>query len=596
MTEHILIAVAWPYANSDIHMGNITGSHLPGDISARYHRLRGRKVLMLSGTDSHGTAITIKADEKKVKPADIYQHYHPRFIELYQRLGISYDIFTSTHTETHFDIAQKIFTILDQNGYLTKKVSKQWYSETLQRYLPDRYVEGTCYLCGYEDARSDQCEHCGQMLEPEKLISPRSRVDGSTPLLRDTEHYYLDLSTLEPKIYEFLKAREPYWRPIVMNQSLGMIQSVGLKETPITRDLDWGIPVPIEGWDGKRLYVWFEAVMGYLSAAVEKAKLDGDKDAWRKFWVNPETKSFYFIGKDNITFHAVTWPAELLGITDGLDAALGAEEPKPLVLPYNVPANEFMNLEGRKISGSHNWAVWGLDALDRYDPDALRYYLTAAMPETRDTDWDWEEFFQKNNNELVATWGNLVNRVLSFTYKHWEGVIPDPQELRESDRALLDTIRAGFESVAEKLEAVELRNALAEVMSLATEVNKYLDVHAPWFEIKTDKAEAAKSVFTAIQAIDWLKIMFAPFLPFTSETLNAIIGQSDRLFGELSTEEVSDSLGTHTVLRYAQPSAAGQDRWQPEALKPGMSFNQPSPLFKKLDHSIVDAERARLGS
>ncbi|MGB4594820.1 MAG: methionine--tRNA ligase [Anaerolineaceae bacterium] len=595
MTEHVLIAIAWPYANSDIHVGNITGSHLPGDICARYHRLRGRNVLMLSGTDSHGTAITVKADEKHITPLEVYQHYHPRFIELFQKLGISYDIYTSTHTSNHFDIAQKIFTILNQNGYLTKKVSKQWFSESQNRFLPDRYVEGTCYICGYQDARSDQCENCGQMLEPDRLINPHSKIDGSTPLLKDTEHYYLNLSSLEPQIQEFLKSRESYWRPIVINQSLGMIQSVGLKETPITRDLDWGIPVPVEGWDGKCLYVWFEAVIGYLSAAVETAKLDGDPEKWRNWWVDQETKSFYFIGKDNITFHAVTWPAELLGITDGLDAALGAKEPKPLILPYNVPANEFMNLEGRKISGSHNWAVWGLDALERFDADALRYYLTSAMPETRDTDWDWEEFFQKNNNELVATWGNLVNRVLAFTYKHWGGLIPQPGTLRESDLALLDTIKAGFGSVAQKLEAVELRSALAEIMSLATEVNKYLDIHAPWFEIKTDKAEAARSVYTAIQAINWLNIMFAPFIPNTSEALQAILGQGAALFGDLAVQSVEDELGQHSVMRYQPNPLAGQERWEAATIEGGQSFNPPYPLIKKLDHSIVEEERARLG-
>lgn len=335
--------------------------------------------------------------------------------------------------------------------------------------------------------------------------------------------------------------------------------------------------------------------MGYLSAAVEAAKLDGDPTQWRDWWVNQETKSFYFIGKDNITFHAVTWPAELLGITDGLDAALGAKNPKPLVLPYNVPANEFMNLEGKKISGSHHWAVWGLDALERFDADALRYYLTSAMPENRDTDWDWEEFFQKNNNELVATWGNLVNRVLAFTYKHWEGYIPQPESLRDSDHQLLNLIRAGFDRVASKLEAVELRNALSEVMSLATEVNKYLDVHAPWFEIKSDKEEAAKSVFTAIQAIDWLKVMFAPFLPNTSNTLNSFINQDSSLFGNSEVFNVEDDLGIHAVLRYQPDSQAGTDRWLPKTLRGGMAFNQPAPLFKKLEHSIVEEERARLG-
>lgn len=598
MTENILIAVAWPYANSDIHAGNITGSHLPGDIVARYHRLRGRNVLMVSGSDSHGTAITIKADQLGKAPEEIYKYYHPRFIELFQKLGISYDIFTSTHTENHFDVAQKVFLSLLENGYLKTSVSKQWYSQTLGRFLPDRYVEGTCYFCGNPDARSDQCEKCGNELEAEKLINPRSKVDGSTPELKETEHFFLDLSSLESQIESFLKARESYWRPNVLRQSLGTIQSVGLKPTSITRDLDWGIPVPLENWNGKSLYVWFEAVMGYLSSAIEWSNLTGNREAWRDWWIEPSAKAFYFIGKDNITFHAVTWPAELLGMGSGFDQRMGAENPQPLVLPYNVPANEFMNLEGRKISGSHNWAVWGLDALERYDADAIRYYLTTAMPEQRDTDWDWEEFFQRNNNELVATWGNLVNRVLSFTYKNYDGMVPEPGELRESDEELLKVIRAGFGSVAEKLERVELKSALAEVMGLAGEVNKYLDVHAPWFEIKTDRDQAAKSLFTAIQAIDWLKVMSAPFLPHTSETLHQLLAYGQTLFGRQVKHTEQDALGEHEVLGLDMSQAEigpDKDVWVAAELEGGRRFNQPVPLIKKLDHKIVEEERARLG-
>ena len=598
MTENILVAIAWPYANSDIHVGNITGSHLPGDIIARYHRLRGRNVLMVSGSDSHGTAITIKADQLGKSPEEIYKHYHPRFIELFKKLGISYDIFTSTHTENHFDVAQKVFLTLLENGYLKTSVSKQWYSTTLGRFLPDRYVEGTCYICGNTDARSDQCEKCGNELEAEKLIEPRSKVDGSTPELRETEHFFLDLSSLEPQIEDFLKARESYWRPNVLRQSLGTIQSVGLKPTSITRDLDWGIPVPLEDWKGKSLYVWFEAVMGYLSSAIEWSKLTGNQDAWRDWWIDQSAKAFYFIGKDNITFHAVTWPAELLGMGAGFDCRMGTEDPQPLVLPYNVPANEFMNLEGRKISGSHNWAVWGLDALERYDADAIRYYLTNAMPEQRDTDWDWEEFFQRNNNELVATWGNLVNRVLSFTYKNFDGKIPNPGQLRESDETLLQVIRAGFDSVATKLEQVELKAALAEVMALAGEVNKYLDVHAPWFEIKTDREQAGKSLYTAIQAIEWIKVMSAPFLPHTSETLHQLLAHAAPLFGEQFSRFEKDALGEHEILGLNNAVAEGkpgQDIWTPVVLEADKTFNQPVPLIKKLDHAIVKEERARLG-
>lgn len=598
MNENILIAIAWPYANADIHVGNITGSHLPGDIVARYHRLKGDKVLMVSGSDSHGTAITIKADQTGQSPHDIYAHYHPRFIELFQKLGISYDLFTSTHTENHFQVAQKVFLTLLENGYLHKQVSKQWYSPATNRFLPDRYVEGTCYICGNENARSDQCENCGNELEAEKLINPRSKVDGSTPELKETEHFFLDLSTLEPKIQDFLKAREDYWRPTVLNQSLGTIQSVGLKPTSVTRDLEWGIPVPLEGWEGKSLYVWFEAVMGYLSSTVEWGKLHESPEIWRDWWTNQAAKSFYFIGKDNITFHAVTWPAELIGMGEGFDKRMGNPEAKALVLPYDVPANAFMNLEGKKISGSNNWAVWGLDALDRYDSDTLRYYLTVAMPENRDSDWDWEDFFQRNNNELVATWGNLVNRVLSFTWKNYDAKVPNPGKLRDADLELLATIKGGFEDVGSRIAKVELKAALAEAMRLASEVNKYLDVHAPWFEIKTDRDEAAKSLYTAIQAIDWLKIMFAPFLPQTSEALHHILANEMQFFGAPYTQIVEDSLGSHEVLGLDASRSMvreGLDLWQPVDLEADKEFLQPQPLFKKLDHSIVDDERGRLG-
>ncbi len=598
MKEHILIAVAWPYANANIHVGNLTGSYLPADISARYHRMRGRQVLMVSGSDSHGTPITVKADATGTNPLEIYQQYHQNFITLFQKLGLTYDLFTSTHTENHFKVAQLIFTVLKKNRYLYTATERQWYSTSQERFLPDRYVEGTCYICGNPDARSDQCERCGQMLDPELLQNPRSKVDGSTPVLKDTQHFYLDLSQLQEEIVDFLKEKESYWRPNVMRQSLGQIMTDGLRGRPITRDLDWGIPVPEDGWQGKCLYVWFEAVIGYLSASIEWAHLMGNRNLWRDWWTNTDTRSYYFIGKDNIPFHAVIWPAELIGLKTGFDEGMGSSDPKRMVLPYDVPANEFMNLEGRKISGSANWAVWGLDFLERYDPDPLRYYLTTSMPENRDSDWDWEEFYQRNNNELVATWGNLVNRVLSFTYKHWEGIIPDPGELRDSDKHLLQTIKSGFEVVAEKLEKVQLRASLAETMALASEVNKYLDVHSPWFEIKKDRNEAAKSVFTAIQAIDWLKIMFSPFIPHTCERLHQILAYEKPIFGSQPTRLIKDSIGAHLILEYnpdESMTAFHIDLWQASNLSAGKPFNKPEPLFIKLDHNIVEEERARLG-
>jgi methionyl-tRNA synthetase len=593
MTTNILIAIAWPYANAPIHVGNITGSHLPGDIVARYHRLKGDRVLVVSGTDSHGTPVMLRADAEGLPVEDVYQRFHNQFLELFIKSGISYDLFTTTHTENHFQVSQAMFLALQKNGFLYTETRPQWYSPAANRFLPDRYIEGTCYLCGYEGARSDQCDRCGNVLEPEKLLNPRSKVDNSQPELRDTEHFFLDLSKLEPDVAEFLRQRQGYWRETVIGQSLGQIESEGLLPRPITRDLDWGVPVPVEGWDGKCIYVWFEAVIGYLSAAIEWAKISGQPEVWNDWWTDPAARSYYFIGKDNIFFHAAQWPAQLKGAgvqfgeiyTGGVGAALN--------LPYDVPANQFMNLEGQKISGSRNWAVWGLDFLSRYDPDPLRFYLTANMPELRDSDWDWAEFVARNNNELVATWGNLANRVLAFTYKNWDGVIPDPGELRPIDQEILAVIEGGFHSVGEHLEAVRLRQALYEALRLASEVNKYLDTTAPWFEIKSDKAAAAKTVYTALRCIDSLKTLLAPVLPFSSERLHIFLGYTAPLFGEQYIEEQSDALGRHNTLRYRPPADGG--RWEPSQLPAGQALVQPGPLYKKLDESVVAEERARLG-
>ncbi len=593
MTDTILIAIAWPYANAEIHVGNLTGSHLPGDIVARYHRLKGDRVLVVSGTDSHGTPVTLRSDAEGKPVEEVYQRFHNQFIELFQQAGIAYDLFTTTHTENHFQVAQSMFLALHKNGYLYTETRPQWYSPSANRFLPDRYVEGECYLCGYTGARSDQCDRCGSVLEPEKLLNPRSKVDGSTPELRDTEHFFLDLSKLEPDVASFLRARQHYWRDTVVGQSLGQIESEGLRPRPITRDLDWGIPVPVEGWNGKCLYVWFEAVIGYLSATIEWAKLTGQPEAWRDWWTDPSAKAYYFIGKDNIFFHAAQWPAQLEGAGKEFVEIFCGGEGAPLNLPYDVPANQFMNLEGQKISGSRNWAVWGLDFLTRYDADALRYYLTINMPELRDSDWDWTEFVARNNNELVATWGNLANRVLAFGYKHWEGLVPDPGELRPADQAILATVEGGFQSVGELLNNVKLRAALSEALRLAAEVNKYLDTAAPWFEIKNDKAAAAKTIYTAMRAIDSLKTLFAPFVPFSSERLHGFFGYPRPLFGEQYVEAEQDALGTHNTLRYNPDPASG--KWEPSQLKAGQKLQQPGPLFKKLEEKVAEEERARLG-
>lgn len=593
MTENILVAVAWPYANSPIHVGNLVGSYLPADIFARYQRLVGNRVAMVSGSDSHGTPVTVSADDEHTTALLVYQKYHAGFLELFQKLGLTYDLFTSTHTENHFKVSQNIFLALKKNGYIFVDRQQQWYAPTQGRYLPDRYVEGTCYICGYPNARGDQCDGCGSLLDATQLVDPRSKIDGSTPVLRDTEHYYLDLGALQSVVVEFLRQREAYWRPNVLRQSLGQILAENLHARAITRDLDWGIPVPVDGWEGKCLYVWFEAVIGYLSASIEWAKINGQPDAWEDWWYKPDTRAYYFIGKDNIPFHAVIWPAQLAGAGEWFGKLQDGRTGALLTLPYDVPANEFLNLEGKKISGSRKWGVWGLDFLSRYDPDPLRYYLTSIMPETRDADWDWEEFVARNNNELVATWGNLANRVLAFAYKHWEGFVPMSGALRPADLEILQAVEAGFQSVGDHLNAVHLRAALIEAFRLAGEVNKYLDQAAPWFEIKTDREAAAKTVYTALKAIDSLKVLVAPFLPFSSERLHTYLGFTTPLFGEQTVETREDSLGTHTVLRYLPGRASGE--WKPSQLQPGQKLQPPAPLFKKLEPGVAAEERARLG-
>ena len=593
MSEYILVAVAWPYANSQIHVGNITGAYLPADIFSRYQRLLGNRVIMVSGSDAHGTPVTVRADDEGTTPLTVYHKYHAGFLELFQQLGLCYDLFTSTHTENHFKVSQSIFLALQKNGYLYEETQQQWYSPNQGRFLPDRYVEGTCYLCGYSNARGDQCDRCGNLLDATQLIDPRSKIDGSTPELRATEHFFIDLGKLQSEIVEFLRQRESYWRSNVIRQSLGQIQADALRGRAITRDLDWGIPVPVEGWQGKCLYVWFEAVIGYLSAAIEWAGLTEEQQSWENWWTNPQARAYYFIGKDNIPFHAVIWPGQLIGAGEWFGKIFAELDGRHLVLPYDIPANEFMNMEGQKISGSRNWAVWGLDFLSRYDPDPLRFYLTANMPESKDTDWDWDDFVRRNNDELVATWGNLANRVLAFAYRHWEGQVPEPGELRLQDQEIIAAVEAGFQSVGEHLGAVRLRAALNEALRLAGEVNRYLDQAAPWFEIKTDKDAAAKSVYSALRAIDSLKVLFAPFIPFSSERLHTFLGYRVPLFGEQFVDTVTDDLGDHQVLRYKSEPAGG--RWEPSQLPPGQRLEQPAPLFKKLEPEVAAQERARMG-
>jgi methionyl-tRNA synthetase len=589
MTQLIHVSVAWPYANGDLHVGHLAGVYLPADIFARFHRLKGNRVLMVSGSDAHGTPITVEADKTGKTPQEIFEYFHNRFLEAQQAIGISYDLFTHTDTENHRRIAQDFFLTLFKSEHLYRETQKQLYSENEGRFLPDRYVEGTCPICGYHEARGDQCDNCGNLLDAQDLIDPRSKTDGSTPVVRETEHFFFDLPAFADQLLPYIEEHAHHWRPNVINFTRNYIES-GLKGRPVTRDISWGIPVPLEGWDEKRLYVWFEAVMGYFTASVEWAKITGDPEAWKDWWYEPDAQIFNFIGKDNIPFHTLIWPAELLGV----DRIYEEDEGKHLNLPYDVPSNEFMNIEGQAFSKSRNWAIWLPDILTRYDPDAIRFYVASAIPETRDSDFSWSEFLSRNNDELVATWGNLANRVLSFAYKHWEGTVPNPGDLRPEDQELLQNIENGFREVEHLLEAVKIRAALREILRLARVVNGYLD-RAPWFSvIKTDKEAAATTVYTALRAIDTLKILIAPFLPFSSEQLHQSLGYEEPLFGVQKLETIEEELQSHKVLTYDDTRATG--RWAPSQLKSGQILQRPKPLFKKLEDSIVEEERARLGN
>jgi methionyl-tRNA synthetase len=588
MNKHIHVSVAWPYANGDLHVGHLAGAYLPADVFARYHRLAGNHVLMVSGSDSHGTPISVEADRRGVSARSIFEHYHERFLRTQQKLGISYDLFTHTDTENHHRISQDVFLLLHERGHLYRETQQLLYSSAEKRFLPDRFVEGTCYICGYTEARGDQCDNCGNLLDAIRLINPHSRNHPDEQLvIRETEHYFLDLSHFTQDLLAYLDRHEAHWRPNVVRFSRNFINE-GLRGRPITRDIDWGIPVPIEGWEDKRLYVWFEAVIGYLSASIEWAHNRGTPDAWKHWWYNPQAEIYNFIGKDNIPFHTVIWPAELLGIDGIYHTGTG------LNLPYDVPANEFMNIEGRQFSKSRNWAIWVPDILERYQADAIRYYVLATAPETHDSDFAWDGFLARVNSELLAAWGNLVNRMLSFAYKRFDGRVPTYDRLTEADHAIIARTEAGFEQVGELIEAVRLREALSIAMGIVREVNAYVNERAPWATIKTDPADAARSVYATLRAIDNLKTILAPFMPFSSQEVHHYLGYEGQLFGDLVIAQYGEATRSHQALTYDASAAVGA--WKPHALQPGAALREPKPLYHKLEPEIVERERAYLGA
>jgi len=501
---------------------------------------------------------------------------------------ISYDLFTHTDTENHHQIAQDFFTALLENGYLKKETQTLLYSEKEARFLPDRFVEGTCYICGYDSARGDQCDNCGNLMETTKLIDPHNIEDPDDKLItRQTEHYFLQLQAFVTRLQAYLAEHRDHWRPNVINFSENFVKD--LHQRPITRDIDWGIKIPLDGWADKKMYVWFEAVMGYFTASVEWAQNIGQPDAWKDWWYDPEAQIYCFIGKDNIPFHTVIWQSELLGV----ERIYEDDPDKHLNLPYDVPANEFMNIEGKQFSKSRNWAIWLPDILERYQADAIRYYVIRTFPETTDSDFAWEGFHSRVNNELLATWGNLVNRVVGFAYKRFDGTVPAYDELTDHDQEIIATVREGFETVGDLLDRVKLRQALTETLALAQKVNQWLDKREPWKVYKQDKTDAARSVYTALHCINNLKTLFAPFIPFSSQDVHTYLGYDGQLFGDLVIEAYQEATRTHKGLTYKPEQAIGA--WEYVDLPPGQALRKPQPLFTKLDDSIIEDEQARLG-
>jgi methionyl-tRNA synthetase len=511
--RHVLVAVAWPYANGSLHLGHLAGAYLPADIFARYHRIAGSRVLMVSGSDGHGTPITVRAEQESTTPREVVERFHPEFLRYWDELGISFDLFTTTLTENHAATTQEVLRGLHANGYLEARTTRQPFDPVAQRFLPDRYVEGTCPRCRSDGARGDQCDACGATLDPVDLIEPRSKLTGATPELRDTEHYFILLPKLGERMLAWLESREG-WRPHVINWAKGFVTE-GLQDRAITRDIDWGVRLPddvtLDGADNKRIYVWFDAVIGYLSASREWAQRSGDPEAWRAWWEDPTAESYYFIGKDNVPFHAVFWPAQLMGSGT-------------LNLPTNVPANQYVTFKGAKASKSKGVGRSLLDYLEVYQPDALRYAIAAHLPEQADVDLSEEDMVRRINDELSAAWGNLVNRVFAMTAKNFEGVVPAAGEFADVDRALLATIDATLVDAAAAIEAVELRRALRAALSGAQEVNAYLNELEPWRTAKTDPARTGTTLHVALQAIAGLVVAFAPFTPFSSATIHGWLG------------------------------------------------------------------------
>lgn len=597
---HVLSAVAWPYANGPRHIGHVAGFGVPSDVFSRYMRMAGHQVLMVSGTDEHGTPILVQAEAEGISPQELADRNNRLIVEDLVNLGLSYDLFTRTTTGNHIAVTKAMFAQVRDNGYLIEKRTMAAISPSSGRALPDRYIEGTCPLCGAGGARGDQCDSCGKQLDPIDLIDPVSKINGETPKFEETSHYFLDLPALADALGKWLDEREASgtWRPNVIRFSKNILAEI--KPRAMTRDIDWGIPVP--GWEdqpSKRLYVWFDAVVGYLSASIEWARRIGQPERWREWWNDPQARSYYFMGKDNIVFHSQVWPAELLGYNGEGDRGGEPGDMGRLNLPTEVVSSEFLTMEGKKFSTSKSVVIYVRDMLSRYQADALRYFISAAGPENQDADFTWAEFVRRTNDELVAAWGNLVNRVASMIHKR-VGAIPQPGQLQPEDQRLLDQVEAGFAEVGELIETHRQKAALQQVMHLVSLANQYVATTEP-FKLKTPETQERLHtiLWVLAQVIADLNLMFSPFLPSSANAVDRVFGGAGEIAPMPHIEEVTDLDQTREDgSDFTYPIITGDytqvPQWGRHEIQVGSSVSKPKPVFMKLDSEIIEEELARL--
>ena len=592
---HILVNVAWPYANGPRHIGHVAGFGVPSDVYARYERMKGNDVLMVSGTDEHGTPILVEAEKEGLSAQELANRYNRVIAKDLCDLGLSYDLFTRTTTGNHERVVQELFKQCLANGYIYKGTQQVAISPSTGRTLPDRYIEGECPICHAQGARGDQCDACGNELDPDELINPVSKINGETPRFEQTEHFFLDLPALAEANLAWLNTREG-WRTNVINFSKGLFKEV--KPRAITRDIDWGIPVPVAGWidnPNKKLYVWFDAVIGYLSASIEWARRQGEPEAWRAWWNDPKSPAYYFMGKDNITFHSQIWPSEMLAYNGQGSKGGTTGEYGPLNMPEQVVASEFMTMEGKKFSSSRGIVIYVKDILARYPVDAVRYYISIAGPESSDSDFTWAEFVRHNNEELAASWGNLVNRVANLIAKNFGEIPPlDESSMTEEDRALLAETADAFETVGGYIEHHRQKAALLEAMRVVGEINKYISSTEPW-KIKDDRARLGTVLYVAAQAVSDANHLLAPFLPHASQKVFEALGGTGTFSPLPRLEEVEDLdkpgfsypiiTGDYVLGQTVHP-------WRSEAIETGTPVAKPTPIFAKIPVEAVEEELA----